>query len=88
MSPEHEMLGDPEHAVRHAVHLGRERFGDDPNPHAATMQRGGGSRPGCAVARARTVGDIYPPPAAAQPLRPLPQDGYLALIRRRGAGPQ
>jgi len=28
------------------------------------MQRGRGGRPGCAVARARTVGDIYPPPAA------------------------
>jgi hypothetical protein len=29
-----------------------------------------------------------PPLPSAQPLRPLLQDGYLALIRRRGAGPQ
>ena len=29
-----------------------------------------------------------PPLASAQPLRPQLEDGYLALIRRRGAGPQ
>jgi hypothetical protein len=29
-----------------------------------------------------------PPLPSAQPLRPRLEDGYLALIRRRGAGPQ
>ena len=29
-----------------------------------------------------------PPLPSAQPLRPRPEDGYLVLIRRRGAGPQ
>ncbi|HZC64645.1 MAG TPA: hypothetical protein VE464_23660 [Streptosporangiaceae bacterium] len=29
-----------------------------------------------------------PPVPSAQPLRPRLEDGYLTLIRRRGAGPQ
>lgn len=32
-----EMFGDPDDGVGDAVHIGRERLGDDRDPHAVTM---------------------------------------------------
>jgi hypothetical protein len=34
VSTQHEVLGDPQHAKRNTVHIGREGFGDDRYSHA------------------------------------------------------
>jgi hypothetical protein len=52
------MLGHPEHAVRHAVDIGRERLCDDPDPHAPTMRPRHGATDSKAMASRRTLDDI------------------------------
>jgi hypothetical protein len=52
------MLGHPEHAVRYAVDIGRERLCDDPDPHAPTMLPRHGASAGHAMASERTLDDI------------------------------
>ncbi|GAA1506353.1 hypothetical protein GCM10009827_020110 [Dactylosporangium maewongense] len=37
MASRDEVFGDPYDGVGDAVHIGRERFGDDRDPHADTM---------------------------------------------------
>ena len=37
MATRDEVLGDPDDGVGDTVHIGRERFGDDRDPHAVTM---------------------------------------------------
>src|ERR1700749_2642016 len=60
MPPGQQMLGHPEHAVRHAVDIGRERLCDDPDPPAPTMRPRHGPGGGHAMASVKTLDDNWP----------------------------
>jgi hypothetical protein len=58
VAPGQQMLGDAQHTVGHAIHIGGEGFRNDGDPHADTMRRRSQAA-GCAVAIGRSVGDIW-----------------------------
>jgi len=53
-----EMLGDSQDAVGDAVHVGRERFGDDRDSHSYTVNWVSDAPGRNAMTRRRTVDDI------------------------------
>jgi uracil phosphoribosyltransferase len=53
-----EMLGNPQDTVGHAVHVRRERFGDDRDPHTDRVKRARDLPARNAMTRRRTVSDI------------------------------
>ncbi|GGQ91452.1 hypothetical protein GCM10010195_54250 [Kitasatospora griseola] len=57
MTPPDEVFGGPQHAVGHAVDLGREGFGDDGDSHANVLAKPG-MRPDKGIFRA---GERLPP---------------------------